>query len=62
MPGAKPAGKEEIPLSQIEIEVVGRIDALFVIERSINGKNVEERHRVRQIVIARLGGTPNDTS
>ena len=34
------AGKKEIPLSPIAIEVVRRIDALFAIERSINGKSV----------------------
>src|SRR5215831_13161810 len=44
----KAAGKKEIPLSPIAIEVVHRIDALFEIERSINGKSVEERLKVRQ--------------
>jgi hypothetical protein len=39
----KAAGKKEIPLSPIAIEVVRRIDALFAIERSINGKSPEER-------------------
>ena len=33
------SGTKEIPLSPIAIEVVRRIDALFAIERSINGKN-----------------------
>jgi hypothetical protein len=33
----KAAGKKEIPLSPIAIEVVCRIDALFEIERSISG-------------------------
>jgi transposase len=42
------AGKKEIPLSPIAIEVVRRIDALFEIERSINGKSTEERLEVRQ--------------
>src|SRR5438132_5485111 len=41
-------GKKEIPLSPIAIEVVRRIDALFEIERSINGKTAEERLEVRQ--------------
>ena len=41
----KAAGKKEIPLSPIAIEVVRRIDALFAIERSINGKSPEERRR-----------------
>lgn len=44
----KAAGKKEIPLSPIAIEVVRRIDALFEIERSINGKSTEERLEVRQ--------------
>ena len=44
----KAAGKKEIALSPIAIEVVRRIDALFEIERSINGKSAEERLAVRQ--------------
>ena len=44
----KAAGKKEIPLSPIAIEVVRRIDALFEIERPINGKNADERRAVRQ--------------
>ena len=44
----KAAGKKEIVLSPIAIEVVRRIDALFEIERSINGKSAEERLEVRQ--------------
>ena len=44
----KAAGKKEIPLSPIAIEVVRRIDALFEIERSINGKSPEERLAVRR--------------
>jgi transposase len=43
----KAAGKKEIPLSPIAIEVVRRIDALFEIERSINGKSAEERLAAR---------------
>ena len=39
----KAAGKKEIALSPIAIEVVHRIDALFEIERAINGKSAEER-------------------
>ena len=42
------AGKKEIPLSPIAIEVVRRIDALFEIERPINGKPPDERREVRQ--------------
>ena len=44
----KAAGKKDIPLSPIEIEIVRRIDALFEIERSINGKSAEERLAVRR--------------
>jgi transposase len=44
----KAAGKREIPLSPIAIEVVRRIDALFEIERSINGRSPQERLEVRQ--------------
>jgi len=44
----KAAGKKEIALSPIAIEVVRRIDALFEIERSINGKTAQERLEVRQ--------------
>ena len=44
----KAVGKKEIPLSPIAIEVVRRIDALFAIERSINGRSPEERLAVRR--------------
>ena len=44
----KAAAKKEIPLSPIAIEVVRRIDALFEIERFINGKCPEERLAVRR--------------
>ena len=44
----KASGKREIPLSPIAIEIVRRIDALFEIERSINGKSPTERLAVRQ--------------
>src|SRR6202023_851268 len=42
------AGKKEIALSPIAIEVVRRIDALFEIERTINGKSAEARLAVRR--------------
>jgi transposase len=45
----KASGKKEIPLSPIAIQVVRRIDALFAIERAINGKNAEERLATRQV-------------
>src|SRR5256885_416880 len=44
----KAAGKKEFARSPIAVELVQRIDALFEIERSINGKNVEERLFVRR--------------
>jgi transposase len=44
----KAAGKKEIALSPIAIEVVRRIDALFEIERTINGKTAAQRLEVRQ--------------
>ena len=46
-PGARQLGKREIPLSPIAIEIVRRIDAVFAIERSINGKSPDERLAVR---------------
>jgi transposase len=42
------AGKKAIALSPMAIEVVRRIDALFDIERPINGKSTKERRAVRQ--------------
>ena len=50
----KAAGKKEISLSPIAIEVVRRIDALFAIERSINGKSPQERVAVRHASIRPL--------
>ena len=44
----KATGKKEIPLSPIAIEVVRRIDALFEIERAINGKSPQERLVISQ--------------
>ena len=44
----KAGGKSEIPLSPIAIEVMRRIDALFAIEREINGQSPEERLAVRR--------------
>ena len=44
----KTAGKKEIPLSPIAIEMVRRIDALFEIERSINGQSAEQRRAMRR--------------
>lgn len=44
----KVAGKKEMALSLIAIEVVRRIDTLFEIERTINGRSPQERLEVRQ--------------
>jgi transposase len=41
-------GKQAPPISPIALEAVKRIDALFDIERSINGLSAAERQRVRQ--------------
>jgi transposase len=41
-------GPGAAPISPIALEVVKRIDALFAIERDINGLSADERHRVRQ--------------
>ena len=46
----KASAKKEIALSPIAIEIVRRIDALFEIERSINGKSAEERLAVRRML------------
>ncbi len=50
----KAAGKKEIVLSPIAMEVVRRIDALFEIERSINGQDADQRRAVRQALSAPL--------
>jgi transposase len=41
-------GKQAPPISPIALEAVKRIDALFDIERAINGKSPAERLRIRQ--------------
>src|SRR6202795_5156761 len=50
----KAAGQKEIALSPIAIEIVRRIDALFAIERSINGESADHRKAVRQAQSAPL--------
>jgi hypothetical protein len=40
----KAEGKAPAPLSPLALEAVRRIDALFEIERGINGKTADERH------------------
>jgi hypothetical protein len=44
----KAAGKKEIPLSPIALDIVRQIDALFEIERAIHGRGTEERRAYRQ--------------
>jgi hypothetical protein len=44
----KAEGKTPAPISPLALETVRRIDALFAIERMINGKSAEERRRIRQ--------------
>lgn len=56
----KAAGQKEIALSPIAIEVVRRIDALFAIERSINGQSAEERLAIRQTQSRPLAETLHD--
>ena len=41
-------GKKGKPVSPIALEAVRRLDALFQIERAINGRSAEERRAVRQ--------------
>jgi len=41
-------GKNAPAISPVALEAVKRIDALFDIERNINGLSAEERLRVRQ--------------
>jgi transposase len=48
------ASKTVITLSPIAIEFVRRIDALFEIERHINGKSADERRLVRQELSKKL--------
>ena len=50
----KAAGKKEIVISPIAMEVVRRIDALFEIERTINGQSTELRQAVRRALSAPL--------
>ncbi len=44
----KAEGKAPAPISPLALETVQRIDALFEIERGINGKSADERRAVRQ--------------
>jgi len=44
----KAQGKTHASISPLALEAVRRMDALFEIERAINGQSAEERHAVRQ--------------
>jgi transposase len=50
----KAAGKKEIVISPMAMEIVRRIDALFKIERAINGQGADQRKAVRQALSASL--------
>ena len=50
----KAQGKTPAPISPIALEAVRRIDALFEIERSINGQSAGQRRAVRQELSAPL--------
>ena len=50
----KAQGKTPAPISPLALEAVHRIDALFEIERSINGHSAEQRRAVRQELSAPL--------
>ena len=45
----KAEGKTPAPIAPLALEMVRRIDALFEIERTINGKATDERRSVRQL-------------
>jgi len=47
-------GKNALAISPIALEAVKRIDALFEIERTINGRSPEERRQIRQAQSAPL--------
>ena len=50
----KAQGKTPAPISPLALEAVRRIDALFEIERSINGQSAAQRRAVRQELSAPL--------
>jgi hypothetical protein len=50
----KAQGKKPVVISPLALEMVRRIDALFEIERAINGKPADERLAVRQELSAPL--------
>lgn len=50
----KAEGKVAAPISPLALEAVRRIDALFEIERGINGRSADERRAIRQVLSAPL--------
>jgi transposase len=50
----KAQGKTSAPISPIALEAVRRIDALFEIERAINGQTADQRRAIRQQLSAPL--------
>ena len=50
----KAGGKAPASISPLALEAVRRIDALFEVERAINGRSAEERRAVRQDLSAAL--------
>jgi transposase len=50
----KAEGKKPAPISPLALEAVRRIDALFEIERAINGQSTEQRKAVRRELSAPL--------
>jgi transposase len=50
----KAEGKVATPISPLALEAVRRIDALFEIERGINGRSADERRAIRQELSAPL--------
>jgi hypothetical protein len=48
------AGQDEAVISPLALEAVRRIDALFEIERAINGESAQRRRAVRQELSAPL--------
>jgi hypothetical protein len=47
-------GRNAAPISPIALEAVRRIDAIFDVERGINGQRADERLRVRREVVVDL--------
>ena len=50
----KAAGKKEVVISPMAMEIVRRIDALFEIERRLNGQSFDARKAARQVLSAPL--------